>query len=196
VTQTLDSVHVLGSGSSEEFTCRFLQYTQKHFNITFSAMFTTKKKQTPWSESASELYRPSDSRFSAKLVPTFADRGCHVVSVADPYSRILGFLDQSAMFTKFIFYFILIPSTLPRSSALPISTDTTHLRSRSVHPSYYIHCSAYHTTALHNFVHNIIMKNAIFLDVAPCGFIINRCFGGTCRLHLQGRRNNPREEKC
>jgi hypothetical protein len=30
---------------------------------------------TPWPESASELYRPSDRRFSAKLVPTFADRG-------------------------------------------------------------------------------------------------------------------------
>jgi hypothetical protein len=32
-------------------------------------------KQTPWSESASELYWPSDRRLSAKLVPTFADRG-------------------------------------------------------------------------------------------------------------------------
>jgi hypothetical protein len=29
-------------------------------------------------------------------VPTFADRGCHVVSVTDPYSRILGFLDRAA----------------------------------------------------------------------------------------------------
>jgi hypothetical protein len=28
-------------------------------------------KITPWSESASELYRPSDRRLSAKLVPTF-----------------------------------------------------------------------------------------------------------------------------
>jgi hypothetical protein len=28
-----------------------------------------------------------------KLVPTFADRGCHVVSVTDPYGRILIFLD-------------------------------------------------------------------------------------------------------
>jgi hypothetical protein len=27
-------------------------------------------------------------------VPTFADRGCHVVGVTDPYSRILGFLDR------------------------------------------------------------------------------------------------------
>jgi hypothetical protein len=48
-------------------------------------------KQTPWSESASELYRC----FSAKWLPTFADKGCHVVSVTDPYGRILGFLDRS-----------------------------------------------------------------------------------------------------
>jgi hypothetical protein len=33
------------------------------------------KKQTPWSEFASELYRPSDRRLSAKWLPTFADRG-------------------------------------------------------------------------------------------------------------------------
>jgi hypothetical protein len=31
------------------------------------------QKEIPWTESASELYRPSDHRLSAKLVPTFAD---------------------------------------------------------------------------------------------------------------------------
>jgi hypothetical protein len=36
------------------------------------------KNQTPCPESASELYRPSDRRLSAKSVPTFADRGCRV----------------------------------------------------------------------------------------------------------------------
>jgi uncharacterized SAM-binding protein YcdF (DUF218 family) len=49
---------------------------------------------TPWLLSASELYRPRDRRLSAKLVPTFATRGWHVVSVTDPYGRILGFLDR------------------------------------------------------------------------------------------------------
>jgi hypothetical protein len=49
----------------------------------------------PWPESASELCRPSDSRLSAKIVPTFADKGCHVVSVTDPFGRILGFVDRS-----------------------------------------------------------------------------------------------------
>jgi hypothetical protein len=41
----------------------------------------------------------------------------------------------------------------------------------------------------------VTMKNAIFWDVAPCG-IINWLFGGMCRFHLQGRRNNVGEEKC
>jgi hypothetical protein len=58
-----------------------------------------KKKKTPWSESASELYRPSDRRFSAKWLPTFADKVFHVVSVTDPYGRILGFLDRSRYFS-------------------------------------------------------------------------------------------------
>jgi hypothetical protein len=45
------------------------------------------KKKPPWSESASELYRPSDRRLSVKWLPTFADRGCHMVSVTDPSGR-------------------------------------------------------------------------------------------------------------
>jgi hypothetical protein len=44
-----------------------------------------------WPEYASELYRPSYRRLSAKLVPTFADRGCHVVIVIDLCGHI-GFL--------------------------------------------------------------------------------------------------------
>jgi hypothetical protein len=62
-------------------------------------MYKTKNKQTPWSESASELYRPSDRRFSAKRLSTFADRGCHVVSMTDPYGRILGFLNRRRYFS-------------------------------------------------------------------------------------------------
>jgi hypothetical protein len=55
-------------------------------------------EKTPWPESASKLYRPSDRRLSAKLVSTFADRGCHVVSAKDPYGRNLGFLDRTRYF--------------------------------------------------------------------------------------------------
>jgi hypothetical protein len=43
--------------------------------------------KTPWSEYASELYRPSDRRLSAKRLLTCADRGCHVT---DPSGRILS----------------------------------------------------------------------------------------------------------
>jgi CBS-domain-containing membrane protein len=43
----------------------------------------------------SELYQSSDRRLPAKLVPPFADKGSHVVSVMDPYSRVIDFLDQS-----------------------------------------------------------------------------------------------------
>jgi hypothetical protein len=40
-------------------------------------------------------YRPSDRRLSTKLLTTFVDRGCRVVSATDPHGRILRFLDWS-----------------------------------------------------------------------------------------------------
>jgi hypothetical protein len=55
--------------------CRFVRTSNKE-----------KTEKTPWSESASELYRPSDRRLSAKLVPTFC--------VKDLYGRILGFEER------------------------------------------------------------------------------------------------------
>jgi hypothetical protein len=38
-------------------------------------------------------------RLSETLVPTSADRGCRVVSAADPCGHILGFLDRSRYFS-------------------------------------------------------------------------------------------------
>jgi hypothetical protein len=42
------------------------------------------------------------------------------------------------------------------------------------------------------------MKNTVFWDVAQCRYFVNRRFGGTYRLHLQGIRNpramNHREQ--
>jgi hypothetical protein len=32
------------------------------------------------------------------------------------------------------------------------------------------------------------MKKAVFWDVAPCRSYVNRSFGGTYLLHLQGRK--------
>jgi hypothetical protein len=57
------------------------------------------RTKTSWHESASELYRQSDRRLSAKSVLTFEDRGCHVVRATDLYGRILGFLDRSSCFS-------------------------------------------------------------------------------------------------
>jgi hypothetical protein len=37
----------------------------------------------------------------------------------------------------------------------------------------------------------VVMNSIIFWDMTPCSLLsCNRCFGGTYRLHLQGRRNN------
>jgi hypothetical protein len=62
-------------------------------------IFLIKKNWTPWPESASELYRQSNCRLWAKLVQTFADRWCRVVSETNPYGRILGFLYPKYIFT-------------------------------------------------------------------------------------------------
>jgi hypothetical protein len=70
-------------------------YKYIHIHI-HTGIYTYMYLLTPWPKSASELYRPSDRRLSAKLVPTSADRGCHVVSVTDPYGRILGFLGRTS----------------------------------------------------------------------------------------------------
>jgi hypothetical protein len=37
------------------------------------------------------------------------------------------------------------------------------------------------------------MKNAVFWDVALCRSCLNRCFGGTYSLHLQGRKSESEE---
>jgi hypothetical protein len=45
----------------------------------------------PWPQSASELYWPSDRRLSAKLMTTFAGRGCCVVSATNLRGRYFRF---------------------------------------------------------------------------------------------------------
>jgi hypothetical protein len=46
-----------------------------------------------------------------RMTPTFVDRGCHVVSVADPYGRILDFLGRNVFF-----YFLQIYNLLYKLS--------------------------------------------------------------------------------
>jgi hypothetical protein len=57
----------------------------------FAYIFIVKKTKTPWPQSASELYRLSDRRLSAKLVPTFADRG--VLRGQDIHHTVLLFVE-------------------------------------------------------------------------------------------------------
>jgi hypothetical protein len=44
----------------------------RNLNVVLSQR---RNKRTPWTESASELYRPGDRRLSGKLVQTFTARG-------------------------------------------------------------------------------------------------------------------------
>jgi hypothetical protein len=74
-------------------------YTSNIGNTPITKKGIITKLTNPWPESASELYQPSDCRLSAKLVPTLADGGSHVVGLTDPHGRILGFLDRSRYFS-------------------------------------------------------------------------------------------------
>jgi hypothetical protein len=74
-------------------SCRKLPYkfTLKPLKIAFTdIIIESRGNKTPWPESASELYPPSDRRLSAKLVPTFrwyrVPRGQRDGSLR-PYSR-------------------------------------------------------------------------------------------------------------
>jgi hypothetical protein len=64
--------------------CSFILKTEE----TYSSELKTKLRGLSPRENYTNL---SDRRLSAKPVPTFADRGCHVVSVTNPYCRILNF---------------------------------------------------------------------------------------------------------
>jgi hypothetical protein len=55
---------------------------------------------------------------AAKLLATFADRGCHVVSVTDPYGRILGFIDQNRYF-----FFQVAPHCAHETEWTPFQTN-------------------------------------------------------------------------
>jgi hypothetical protein len=67
--------------------------------ITYSqeplALYSNQRATNSMALVREQTIRPSDRRLSAKLVPTFADRGCRVVSAPNPRARILRFLDRS-----------------------------------------------------------------------------------------------------
>jgi hypothetical protein len=74
-------------------------------NESFLSSSVTKNK-CPWGNSwqygplqvASRCPQTELPLMSARLVPAFADRGCQVVGVTDPYGSILAFLDRNRYF--------------------------------------------------------------------------------------------------
>jgi hypothetical protein len=82
--------------------------------VEFIFIFVLYYIKNPRPESANQLYRPRERRLSAKLVPTFADRGYHV-SVTYRYGRILGFLDRSRYF-----FFVVAPQLYSRGWVDPV----------------------------------------------------------------------------
>jgi hypothetical protein len=60
---TLDKVNKNSNSDVEIYYCWYLYLLLSAGNFSDRSIIN---KQTPWSESASELYRPSDRRFSAK----------------------------------------------------------------------------------------------------------------------------------
>jgi hypothetical protein len=61
------------------------------FNILCHKNLHGLSPRTNYTDRVTAACRQSDCQL-------FADRGCHVVSVTDPYNRILGFLDRSSYF--------------------------------------------------------------------------------------------------
>jgi hypothetical protein len=61
------------------------------------SVWTLKKNSVAFSPQAN--YTDSDRRLSEKLMPTFADRGCRVVSATDPPAVNSVFLTGAATFS-------------------------------------------------------------------------------------------------
>jgi hypothetical protein len=76
----------------------FAYLTLYFITSSFHLFFLSKTKLSGLSQRANYADRPTAAcrRSHCQL---FADRGCHVVSVTNPYARILGFLDRSFYFS-------------------------------------------------------------------------------------------------
>jgi hypothetical protein len=73
--------------------------TQNRNRIHRLSIETFKKINSVALRPSSELYRPSDRRMSAKLVPTFADRVVAWSAQRIPTAVNIGFLDRSRYFS-------------------------------------------------------------------------------------------------
>jgi hypothetical protein len=88
------------ASNNSRYRIRWFLCFSQHFEIYLMGTDCENVGRVPWGIESSDsitcgkqvqLFRLSDSRLSEKLVPNFADRGSHVVSMTDPYARIRGF---------------------------------------------------------------------------------------------------------
>jgi hypothetical protein len=123
-------------------------------------------KQTPWPQSAIELNQPSDRRLLAKLVPTFADRGCQVVSTTDPYGLILAFLNRCCYF-----FFQEAPQLYSRGYVDPVPDPLVLRKSSNAGNRTWTYGSAarnsdhYTTEAVYFLLHNIYKLNSCLTGI-------------------------------
>jgi hypothetical protein len=76
----------------------FLHLLTVSCDKSFPTFLFPKQTNSSGLQSGSELYWLSDSRLPAKLVPTFVDRRCRMVSATNLQGRVLGSLDWSCYF--------------------------------------------------------------------------------------------------
>jgi hypothetical protein len=93
---------------------------------TFHTCHKTKQDQKNnhrgLSPRANYTYRAT-AALSAKLVQTFADRSCHMVSATDSYGRMLGFLDRTSKKYKFSHYIVQENGVITSSFMSVLLTD-------------------------------------------------------------------------
>jgi hypothetical protein len=77
-----------GNFDTQNFKCGKVYYTNSIKKTKLHGL----SPRANYTDKATAACRRSDYQL-------FADRGCHVVSVTDPYDRILDFLDRSRYFS-------------------------------------------------------------------------------------------------
>jgi hypothetical protein len=78
-------LNLLGNKELTIASSTYLWHYNRHNGRYKNVEKKTKLNSVALSES--ELYRPSERRILAKLVPNFMDRGCRVVRVTGPHDR-------------------------------------------------------------------------------------------------------------
>jgi hypothetical protein len=136
--------------------------------------------KTPWPESASELYRPSDHRLSVKLVPTFEDKECHVISVTDPTAgaatypfKYLLNCTHEAEWTPFQTHYFSEKQVAPRIDLdLWICSQVLWPLDHRGSPSIFIPCVYFLTYYLHYFSSSILLCLLMFVVFYLLNFVV------------------------